>query len=152
MKIALHVITGAGFGVPFAWDKSSEEIPENHTMSFVEAVDQTLHHLVPLMLIPRPLLKLPIDYFRVTLEAYHEFGRYMKELLEREKMNGKETDTPNLLSVLAKHAKLSAETGEKGLSDDEIIGNTFIFLIGGHETRYSSQSAVFRLISFPLPT
>lgn len=64
----------------------------------------------------------------------------MKDLLEREKKSGNETDTPNLLAALARHAKVTAETGEKGLSDDEIIGNTFIFLIAGHETRYISPS------------
>lgn len=63
---------------------------------------------------------------------------YMKELLEREKMLGKESDGQNLLAALVKHASSTDEDdGEKrGMSDEEIIGNTFVFLIAGHETTY----------------
>lgn len=135
MKIALHVITGAAFGVPFSWDSSSDEITPNHKLSFLDSINELLHHLFALLLLPRSVLKLPIKYLRETMDAYHEFGRYIRELLEREKKSGKETDAPNLLSALARHAKSCQETGEKGLSDDDIVGNTFIFLIGGHETR-----------------
>jgi cytochrome P450 len=142
MKLALHVITGAGFGVPFTWDSSSsDEIWPSHNLSFRSALDQTLHHLIPLMLLPRWVLRLPVEYLRVTRESYLEFGGYMRELLEREKGKVKEGmgDTTNLLGALAKHAREREESGEAGLSDEEIIGNTFIFLIAGHETRYSPR-------------
>lgn len=65
----------------------------------------------------------------------------MRELLEREKKKGKEgsEEGTNLLGALARHARECEELGEVGLSDDEIIGNTFIFLIAGHETRLSPK-------------
>ena len=94
-----------------------------------------------------------MPYLRVAKESYEEFGGYMRELLEREKKTEKKTgmegekgeegigmdgirEGTNLLGALARHARECEELGEVGLSDDEIIGNTFIFLIAGHETRY----------------
>ena len=136
MKIALHVITGAAYGVPFSWDSSSEEIPANHKLSFVGSINELLHHLFALLLIPRPFLRLPIKYFCETLDAYHEFGKYIRELLEREMKKDNEGEAPDLLSALASHARSCQESGEKGLCENDIVGNTFIFLIGGHETRY----------------
>jgi cytochrome P450 len=139
MKFALNVISGAGFGVPFNWDSSSNDISENHTLSFKDAITSVLHHLLGIVLVPRKLWKLPIRYLRESEEGYEEFGKYMKELLEREKkILEKEgsSDGSNLLAALVKHAA-SEDEGKGIMTDDEIIGNTFIFLIAGHETTYS---------------
>src|SRR5579859_5099542 len=152
MKLALHVIAGAGFGVPFTWNStSSDEIWPSHHQSFRSAIDNTLHHLLPLMFLPKWALGLPVPYLRVAKESYEEFGGYMRELLEREKKREKKPEKgetgrmergegTNLLGALARHARECEELGEVGLSDDEIIGNTFIFLIAGHETRYEKKS------------
>lgn len=135
MKFALHVITGAGFGVPFSWETSSDEIWPNHQLSFRDAVSSVLHHLPAIVLVPKLLWKLPIEYLRESERGYEEFGKYMHELLDREKKRGKDSDGQNLLAALVKHS--AEDVGEKGrLSDQEIIGNTFIFLIAGHETTY----------------
>lgn len=136
MKFTLHVLTGAGFGVPFSWETSSDEIWPNHKLSFRDAVSSVLHHLLGTVLVPKLLWKLPIEYLRECELGYDEFGKYMYELLDREKKRGKDSDGQNLLAALVKHAA-EDDVGEKGrLSDQEIIGNTFIFLIAGHETTY----------------
>ena len=136
MKFALHVITGAGFGVPFSWEVSSDEIWPNHRRSFRNAVSSVLHHLLGIVITPKLLWKLPIGYLRECEVGYEEFGKYMHELLEREKKRAKNSDGQNLLAALVKHAA-EDDVAEKGrLNDQEIIGNTFIFLIAGHETTY----------------
>lgn len=136
MKFALHVITGAGFGVPFSWEVSSDEIWPNHQLSFRNAVSSVLHHLLGIVFVPKILWKLPIEYLREAELSYEEFGKYMHELLEREKKRGEDSNGQNLLATLVKHAA-EDDVGEKGrLNDQEIIGNTFIFLIAGHETTY----------------
>ena len=137
MKLSLHVISGAGFGVFFTWEaSSSEEIWPGHNLSFRKSIETVLQHIVAIVLIPRLLWKLPVKYLRDTEEGYEEFGRYMHELLDRERNLGKESDGRNLLSALVKHSAAEAGDGtEQGFLDDqEIIGNTFIFLIAGHET------------------
>jgi len=83
----------------------------------------------------------------------------MRELLEREKKREKKPEKgeaggmergegTNLLGALARHARECEELGEVGLSDDEIIGNTFIFLIAGHETRYPKKKSPLPLSGY----
>jgi cytochrome P450 len=135
MKFALHVISGAGFGVPFTWEESSDEIWPNHKMSFRDAVDTLMHNLLAIVLLPKKLLKLPIKALRTSEQAYTEFGAYMHDLLDREKKLGKDSNGQNLMSVLVKHAASEQNVSTLGvLQDEEIIGNTFIFLLAGHET------------------
>jgi cytochrome P450 len=136
MKLSLHVISGAGFGIPFTWESSSEEIWPGHKLSFRKSIETVLHHLGAIVLVPRLLWKLPIQYLRDAEEGYEEFGTYMRELLDRERKLGKESDGQNLLSALVKHSATEIGEGEEQgfLQDQEIIGNTFIFLIAGHET------------------
>jgi cytochrome P450 len=141
MKFALHVIAGAGFGVPFTWEKSSDEIWPNHIMSFREAVSTLLRHLFAIVILPRKILQLPFisKSLRISEESYVEFASYMHDLLQRERKLGKESDGQNLMSALVKHS--SSEDNIAGLGvlhDDEIIGNTFIFLLAGHETTYQT--------------
>jgi len=141
MKLSLHVISGAGFGVPFTWESSSEEIWPGHKLSFRKSVETVLQHLGAIVLIPKRLWKLPIQYLRDTEEGYEEFGLYMRDLLDRERKLGKESDGQNLLSALVKHAVTEDGEGQEVegvLQDQEIIGNTFIFFMAGHETTYSS--------------
>jgi cytochrome P450 len=140
-KIALHVITGAGFGVPFTWNKSSDEVWPKHTLSFRDAVSNLVNNLLPLVVLPKVVRQLPVQSLRTVEEAYGEFGTYLREILAREKAlskEGKDQDAhPNLLSALVKHAAMVEEGGvSAALTDQEIIGNTFIFLIAGHETTY----------------
>lgn len=69
--------------------------------------------------------------------AYDEFGGYMRDLLKREKALGEKSTGQNLLAALVKYSRDSDDVkGDKVLTDEEIIGNTFIFLIAGHETTY----------------
>lgn len=131
-KFALHVFSGAGFGVPFTWE-SSDQVWPRHKLSFREAVRTVVGNLFAIILVPKILRKLPTTYFRKLEDAYNDFGVYMRELLEREKL-GKDSDG-NLLSTLVQHSATENGADEEGvLHDQEIIGNTFILLVAGHET------------------
>ena len=135
MKFALHVISGAGYGIPFDWEETAQQINKTHKLSFRGAVQCVLRNILPIVAVPKALWKLPIQSLRESEEGYNEFGAYMRELLELEKCLGKKSDGQNLLSALVKHA--ATEDGEQGvLTDREIIGNTFVFLLAGHETTY----------------
>jgi cytochrome P450 len=135
MKFALHVISGAGFGVPFEWDASSHDVGQNHKYSFRDAISSVLHHLLPIVLVPKALWKLPIKVLQESAEGYYEFGAYMREHLEQEKRSVREGGGQNLLSALVKYS--TTEDAKQGtLTDQEIIGNCFIFLLAGHETTY----------------
>lgn len=83
MKLSLHVINGAGFGVPFTCE-SFEEIWPGHKLSFHKLIETVLQHLAAIVLVSRRVWKLPIQYLRDAEKGYEEFGRYMRDLLDRE--------------------------------------------------------------------
>ena len=150
MKFALHVITGAGFGVPFSWTTSSDEIWPSHKLSFRDAISSVLEHLIGIVFLPKKLWKLPIKYLKDCELGYEEFGKYMMELLDREKKklaenkSGGEDIAGNLLAALVKQSARE-DDGKVILTDQEIIGNTFLFLIAGHETTYVPSSLFQRI-------
>lgn len=136
MKIALHVITAAGYGYPFEWESSGEVLP-GHQMSFRESIHVTLDNLVTLAAVPRWLLKSPIENFRRTEQAYTEFGKYLQGLIDVGKRGQamKSRNANNILQALIQHSgETPGDVKDRVLSDDEIIGNAFIFLLAGHET------------------
>src|SRR5215471_8515689 len=81
MKVALHVISGAGFGYPFDWESSSE-VKVGHQMSFRESILVTLDNLTTLFAVPKFLSGLPIKHLQKTNLASTEFGRYLQELVD----------------------------------------------------------------------
>ena len=87
------------------------------------------------MLTPKKLWRLPIKNLRIADEGYREFGAYMHDIIQKEKQMEKNNQAQNLLSVLVQNTGTPSDEG-KVLSDQEIIGNIFIYLIGGHETTY----------------
>ena len=73
MRLSLHIISRAGFGVPLIWpakakapekghvkgeegNTSSASVPEGHTMSFAGALGLLLHSMLPLIILPEFLL------------------------------------------------------------------------------------------------
>lgn len=63
MRLSLHVISRAGFGVPLKWpeqaregSKSQEKLENGHTMTYTEALGSLLHNILWLLVLPRGLL------------------------------------------------------------------------------------------------
>jgi len=79
-------------------------------------------------------------------ESYENWSNYQKEMFESRKADiraGKPMDGLDLMGALVKGAGFSADSpvstekdGKSGqlLSDDEIFGNLFVFILAGHET------------------
>lgn len=135
MKFTLHVFMAAGFGVPLSWESPAyEKLKPPHRLPFRDAVNAMLDNLLTILLVPKKLLMLPIKHLRQAELGYSEFASHMWDLIDSAKRLGK-TDEQNLLTVLVKHA--AQEKAQEGyLQDQEILGNTFAFLIAGHETTY----------------
>src|ERR1700737_1018785 len=139
MKFAINVIMGAGFGVPFTWEEKTDDIWPGHELSFREAVSTLMHYIYVPLFVPKMLLKLPIKVLQKVRQADNEFSNYLRDLLEREKKLGKDSNGKNLTSALIKHAVSEQGGSELGvLHDEELMGNAFIFLLAGHETTYHS--------------
>ncbi|KAJ3412270.1 hypothetical protein HDV05_001029 [Chytridiales sp. JEL 0842] len=136
MHLALSVISAASFGVRFEWDSENVEhnIPEGHQMPFQHAVETFLRRIPVRMVTPEFLYKLPIKYLRDTKLANDEFHKYLLEFIEKSKKS--ETGGDNLLNLLVKAAE-KEEQGQ-GLSEVELTGNAFVFMVAGHETTAGS--------------
>ncbi|MCJ1243607.1 hypothetical protein MMC30_000804 [Trapelia coarctata] len=166
MRLSLYVISLAGFGVRLTWPGADEDsnvkadtteksrqagvtgegMTEGHTMTYTDALQTLLHHLIVVILVPKFLMRyVPIQYIRTGYESFREWGMYMNEMFQAKKADiiaGKETDGLDLMGALVKGAGITAaSSGEQTkqiLTDAEIMGNAFVFILAGHETAANS--------------
>ena len=166
MRLSLHVMSRAALGQRMAWPKPSlgvgEEASQNtsiaagHTVHFTDCLIFLLKNILYLMIFPHWILKnSPRKTMRETYSAYREFGLYMQEMVDSKRSTKSSSTTNNstatdLISQLAKQD--SSSTNERhnssALTDSEVIGNLFVFIIAGHET--SASSIHFCLIMLAL--
>jgi cytochrome P450 len=138
MKISLHVITAAGYGCQFEWE-SSAAIPPGHRLSFRDSICTTLDNLITLIVVPSWLRKLPIKHLRETQLAYVEFGKYLQGLVDlgkRDQGSKSEIGEDNIINALVRQSIEDQRLKGRVLTDDEVVGNAFIFLLAGHDTTY----------------
>ncbi|CAK7208559.1 hypothetical protein SCUCBS95973_000143 [Sporothrix curviconia] len=99
MTLALNIIGYVGFGLRLTWP--GEAVPENtdprmlkygnqapppgHSMTFASSVELVLHHIIMLLITPKPLLRflsLFMESARAAFEANDNYVRYMHEFLD----------------------------------------------------------------------
>ncbi|KAJ3196500.1 hypothetical protein HDU67_004006, partial [Dinochytrium kinnereticum] len=99
-------------------------------MSFQQSLEVMLQNLGFWLFFPRPVFYLPVPFLTKTRVAVTEFGVYLKEILESARAEDKEPQA-NLLNML-----VQASEGDhaSGLSETELAGNAFAFILAGHET------------------
>jgi cytochrome P450 len=150
MRLSLHVISRAGFGVQLSWphEEGTTAVPPGHTMTYKSALETLLHQLLTVIITPKWLLSIsPLKVHKVAYEAYTEWGKYMREMYDskrNEVRDGTARGGMDLMGALVKGAGITSETLNAGsdakggskqiLSDDEILGNAFVFILAGHET------------------
>ncbi|KAL8772171.1 MAG: hypothetical protein Q9209_002606 [Squamulea sp. 1 TL-2023] len=123
----------------------------DHEMSYVDALQTLLHNMIWLFVFPKSLLKwLPFSGTKRSYTSYIEWGRHLQKLFDNKKddiASGKAQEGMDLMGFLLKGAGMTPEsidqTAEKSpskplLSDTEIMGNAFVFLLAGHETAANS--------------
>lgn len=142
-RITLFIISKAGFGVSMKWpnwrrtlaqdDAMVEEDEDQkwepgHAFSYDKTMSVLQRRLLMLIIIPRWILKnLPFQYFKDTYTSYGEFSSYIKEMIEKERrdpIKESSTATANLLTNFVKAS--SVGTGKQVLTEEEILGNSFV--------------------------
>ena len=84
---------------------------------------------------------LPFKFTSRAYESYIEWGKYMKEMVSEKKaavLAGTAGDDLDLMVAMVKGANVTADPHAQTLSDDEILGNAFVFILAGHETTANS--------------
>ncbi|KAI0739305.1 cytochrome P450, partial [Irpex lacteus] len=128
-KFTLKIISRCAFGNYSSWDPEPTDANstpdgnsdhESEKMDFTEALaiasESSLIHLIT----PRWMLR-NVDI------AYRKLGVYMESLHESSQAKQKQ----DLFSLMIKS---SQEEGPAGMSDDELISNTYLMLFAGHDT------------------
>ncbi|KAK3109673.1 hypothetical protein LTR53_016814 [Teratosphaeriaceae sp. CCFEE 6253] len=158
MRLSLHVISKAGFGVRLPWphEQADEEaIPAGHTLSYKDALSTLLENIIVVMLTPTWMLAhSPLKIHKTANEAFLEWGQYMKDLYHQKRAEvktGEIREGMDLMGALVKGAGITSETldaatgrpddpekaspsSKQLLTDEEIYGNAFVFILAGHET------------------
>lgn len=162
--LSLSIIAQAGFGQRLEWTANSTDkkqaVPAGHTLSFTEAMNETTHYMIPVLLLPRWLMY--ITPLRKAAIAHSEFEKYVRDMIRAEKRNIKDrkgyepaSTRGNLLtSVLRASESEEAADAKAGhgrkqaFSEDEVMGNLFLYLLAGYET--TSNAMVYGLIALAL--
>lgn len=171
-KLTLNIFCGAGFGVHLPFKPSLETAeyangkdqfkdsatpPPGYDFTFRSVTEYIGPNLTSIFLtvgiLPKWLSRILQPIFKTDLKAYHNLGKYLRALITMSE--NEENNAHNLLAGLVRSRKEEQEkekdTGLKhdtGLSDQEILGNLFMFTIAGHET--SSTSTRFALVLLAL--
>ncbi|EKG17626.1 Cytochrome P450 [Macrophomina phaseolina MS6] len=170
MSLSLHIISKAGFGVRCLWPHeeavgvdgqderlTSSKPPPGHTMSYKEAMSKLMKNVIWIPMLPKWLRDvLPFEGPRTASVAYEEWGMYMKELYEMKKTHireGQTTEGLDLLGSVMRGAGITEKTlsgsepQNQQLSDSEILGNAFIFILAGHETTANAMHFALALLA-----
>ncbi|KAF4628195.1 hypothetical protein G7Y89_g9958 [Cudoniella acicularis] len=163
MTVTLNVISSAALNIKAVWptksvaakDQKTKERPGDHGagktsnskgLPFQESFDLVMNNVRILILFPDWLLRIsPFELLRKSQKASENFRNYMYELIATQKAkveSGSDESDDDLSSgsgdLLSNIIKGS--TGAKGasLTEEEMIGNIFIFVLAGHETTAST--------------
>ncbi|KAG6820265.1 hypothetical protein H0H93_003095 [Arthromyces matolae] len=159
-QVALLIIASAGFGRRASYkEDSKEEPPAGHQMAFRPALTSTIHHVITKAITPTFLWNLS-DRFHIPFitplltecrTSFAALGSHMHEVIASARdliATGKEATMDSALLRNLVQANMVSESAEKHLTDDELLSNTFTFLLAGHET--SAHSLCFSIVLLAL--
>ncbi|OSX59381.1 hypothetical protein POSPLADRAFT_1059568 [Postia placenta MAD-698-R-SB12] len=146
IPLALFVIGAAGFGRQMSW-KADLNVSHGHTMPFKDALHVISVELWIKALLPSWFVEwAPIPRIRAFRTAYTELERYMIEMIEERRGSEKKEQRYDLFTSLL-DANEEESDGITKLSDSEVMGNIFVFLIAGHETTAHTLAFTFILLA-----
>jgi cytochrome P450 len=141
--LTMNTMSLVGFGHQSDWGKGERaaDVPPGHQYSMVVAMTHVVLHLPHILLLPRWLLRW--SPWPVAYRAANELESYIDEMLasERERLqhSNSEAERETLLTAVLrtnigaqKKGRTDAQAvGRTALTDEEIRGNVFIFLVAG---------------------
>ncbi|KIK60270.1 hypothetical protein GYMLUDRAFT_168213, partial [Collybiopsis luxurians FD-317 M1] len=161
-EIALLIFSSAAFGHHSSWLKHSTDSMESlHEVPFRQAVTSAVNNLVTKILTPPWMLVvtkyIPVPYvsklFKETQGSFEALRLHMLNIISSSRawVSGGNTLSMDatLLTNLV-HANMAQEIDplqKKCLTNEELLSNTFMFLLAGHETSAHSLCFAFCLMA-----
>ncbi|KAJ7665990.1 cytochrome P450 [Mycena polygramma] len=165
IQATLLIISSAGFGRRASWQENASTVPPpGHAVAFGPAVFAALDHLFTKVLTPEWLYALSERVYipfvgRIvgdTKNAYEALKLHILDLVSLSRAWVVEGKVSNMYAGLLRNlveANMATQEEEdaanlhKGLTDDELLSNTFTFLLAGHETTAHSLSFAVALLA-----
>ncbi|TDL22861.1 cytochrome P450 [Rickenella mellea] len=144
LPLALLVIGTAGFGRAVSWEEDFN-LPPGHKMSFKQALHFVSTGLFWKVIFPNWAMGLHKKLREVRL-AFKELETYMQEMIDERRNAVKKVERFDLFTSLLDASEGEDDGGTK-LSDSELRGNIFIFMLAGHETTAHTLSYCFGLLA-----
>lgn len=144
LPLALLVIGSAGFGQRVTWEDNNSSKPGHHQLTFREALHSTASELIYNFILPNWVKALPHPRLRKIRQATSELSDYMREMIQ-DRQTSEVQDRHDLFSSLIHANKEEVELA--ALTEEELMGNIFIFLVAGHETTAHTLSFSFALLA-----
>ncbi|KAH8991730.1 cytochrome P450 [Lactarius akahatsu] len=144
LPIALFVVGVAGFGRRVTWT-SDLTVPPGHQMTFKDALHIVSTKLFLKMVAPDWVMNLTERTKRINL-AFSELEQYMAEMVHARRSAETKEERHDLFSVLL-DATSDDPNGSLTITEQELFGNMFIFLLAGHETTAHTLCFTFALLA-----
>ncbi|KAH9474466.1 Cytochrome P450 monooxygenase 124 [Psilocybe cubensis] len=142
LAMTLYVISGAGFGKKISW-KDDTELPEGHLMSFKDSMRVVTADITLKIACPDWMMNFTKRLRRAKL-AFKELREYMVEMIE-ERQKSDNTNRHDLFTGLLRENKSVFESSM--LTDDELIGKTYLAETGRHATTGHTLAFTFGLLA-----
>ena len=163
--LSLHVLSNAGFGKAYSFEKASEPPKPGHVFNYRDALAHILDDIMMLMIFGPNALRskfLPSKIFNIG-QAAVDFKAYMRDMYADEKRSmetGKKSSANIMSSLIRANEEMNLkQTGTVlrdqwctsatigGLSESEIYGNTFVYNFAGHDTTAITLSWTLYLLA-----
>ncbi|KAF7359878.1 Cytochrome P450 [Mycena venus] len=143
-KFALIIIGRCGFGEPMPWDITGRSLGT----AFSQALRTVSGASIARAIIPRWMYRLPIKRLHEIETAFNTLDAHIEDLiatrrveLEEREQNCERKDLFRLM--------IRANEGEGilAMKDEELIGNTYLILLAGHETTAKTLDATIGFLA-----
>ncbi|KAJ3270354.1 hypothetical protein HDV01_007879 [Terramyces sp. JEL0728] len=140
--LALGVISAASFGTRLNWVDNPEDKPPGYHQTLKQSLTFVSHNLFKFILTPNFAYNLPIKSLQLQKQNFDEFHSYLKGFVAWAR-KPENIDKSNLLSSMVKACQGDSDT----FTEEELVGNIFIFMFAGHETSAGTLNYILTLLA-----
>ena len=160
--LSLHVLSSAGFGKSYSFQKSGEPPKPGHMFNYRDALAHILDHIMLILVVGPNLLRnrfLPKRLSSIG-QATVDFKAYMTDMYNEEKQTAANSKraSANIMASLVRAASEPDDDADlekpqsmgqtpRGLSESEVYGNIFVYNFAGHDTTAITLSWTMYLLA-----
>lgn len=160
-KITINVLSGAGMGASVEWDDDKDDKPiEPYRQTYMEAVKHVINGVAGPIILPEWfLLNYPsfmpgYNFLKPLGYAMQEFPIHTRRKLEEERQRtlaAHGQTRSNIMAQLLQASEqgvdgISSQKGGQALSEEELLGNLFIFTAAGFDTTANTLAYALALL------